>query len=312
MKSFGKRVYSNQQTSRESQFMIMQSIRISVFLFAVSIAANAQNFQARIADLDEKAAELQRRLHENELRLQRHSEVMEQAQARLKALQAGEKLPPRLKIPAAPPEPAHSTGKTPAPPPIAPKQRLPNKETYTPIPTRYVEISKNNTYYFQIFSGYVMPNNAHIHSSGRVPPENKVADYENGYSVGAGAGIDFGNWRMGMELSHRSYDNSESGKGHAELNTLMINGGWEIGFWDSNVFYIGVGLGPSLVKIQRPSGYWSYKKNLLAYQLSTGLGHRFTESLSGRFGYKYFSTASTNDFDPHGSHALEAVLEIDL
>jgi opacity protein-like surface antigen len=279
--------------------MIMQSIRISVFLFAVSIAANAQSFQERIADLDEKAAELQRRLHENELRLQRHSEVMEQAQARLKALQAGEKLPVRLKIPA-------------APPPIAPKQRLPNKQTYTPIPTRHVEISKNNTYYFQIFSGYVMPNNAHIHSGGRVPPENKVADYENGYSVGAGAGIDFGNWRMGMELSHRSYDNSESGKGHAELNTLMINGGWEVGFWESNVFHIGVGLGPSLVKIQRPSGYWSYKKNLLAYQLSTGLGHRFTESLSGRFGYKYFSTASTNDFDPHGSHALEAVLEIDL
>jgi len=290
--------------------MIMQSIRISVFLFAVSIAANAQNFQERIADLDEKAAELQRRLHENELRLQRHSEVMEQAQARLKALQAGEKLPPRLKIPAAPPEPAHSTDKTPAPPPIAPKQRLPNKQTYTPIPTRYVEISKNNTYYFQIFSGYVMPNNAHIHSGGR---ENKVADYDNGYSVGAGAGIDFGNWRMGMELSHRSYDNSESGKGHAELNTLMINGGWEIGFWESNVFYLGVGLGPSLVKIQRPPHVaWSYKKNLLAYQLSTGLGHRFTESLSGRFGYKYFSTASANDFDPHGSHALEAVLEIDL
>ncbi len=290
--------------------MIMQSIRISVFLFAVSIAANAQSFQERIADLDEKAAELQRRLHENELRLQRHSEVMEQAQARLKALQAGKKLPVRLKIPAAPPEPAHSTGKTHAPPPIAPKPRLPNKQTYTPIPTRHVEISKNNTYYFQIFSGYVMPNNAHIHSGGRVSPE--VADYDNGYSVGAGAGIDFGNWRMGMELSHRSYDNSESGKGHAELNTLMINGEWEVGFWESNVFYIGVGLGPSLVKIQRPSGYWSYKKNLLAYQLSTGLGHRFTESLSGRFGYKYFSTASTNDFDPHGSHALEAVLEIDL
>jgi hypothetical protein len=284
----------------------MQSIRISAFLFAVSIAANAQNFQVRIADLDEKAAELQRRLHENELRLQRHSEVMEQAQARLKALQSGEKLPVRLKTPAAPPEPVHSNGKTPAPPPIAPKQRLPNKQTFTPIPTRHVEISKKNTYYFQIFSGFVMPNNAHI------PPENNVAEYENGYSVGAGAGIDFGNWRMGMELSHRSYDNSESGKGHAELNTLMINGGWEIGFWDSNVFYLGVGLGPSLVKIQRPPGYWSYNKNLLAYQLGTGLGHRFTESLSGRVGYKYFSTASTSDFDPHGSHALEAVLELDL
>ena len=279
--------------------MIIQSIRISVFVFAVSIAANAQNFQARIADLDEKAAELQRRLHENELRLQRHSEIIDQAQARLKALQAGEKLPPRIKTPA-------------APPPIAPKQRLPNKQTYTPIPTRHVEINKNNTYYFQIFSGYVMPNNAHIHSSGRVPPENNVAEYDNGYSVGAGAGIDFGNWRMGMEMSHRSYDNSESGKGHAELNTLMINGGWEIGFWESNVFYLGVGLGPSLVKIQRPSGHWSYNKNLLAYHLGTGLGHRFTESLSGRFGYKYFSTASTSDFDPHGSHALEAVLELDL
>ena len=286
--------------------MIMQSIRISVFVFAVSIAANAQNFQARIADLDEKAAELQRRLHENELRLQRHSEVMEQAQARLKALQAGKKLPARIKTPAAPPEPVHSNGKTPVPPPIALKQRLPNKQTYTPVPTRHVEISKDNTYYFQIFSGFVMPNNAHI------PPENNVAEYESGYSVGAGAGIDFGNWRIGTELSHRSYDNSESGKGHAELNTLMINGGWEIGFWDSNVFYLGVGLGPSLVKIQRPPGYWSYNKNLLAYQLGTGLGHRFTESLSGRFGYKYFSTASTRDFDPHGSHALEAVLELDL
>ena len=286
--------------------MIIQSIRISVFAFVTSIAANAQNFQARIADLDEKASELQRRLHENELRLQRHSEVMEQAQARLKALQAGEKLPARLKTPAAPPEPVHSNGKTPAPPPITTKQRLPNKQTFTPIPTRHVEISKKNTYYFQIFSGFVMPNNAHI------PPENNVAEYENGYSVGAGAGIDFGNWRIGMELSHRSYDNSESGKGHAELNTLMINGGWEIGFWETNVFYIGGGLGPSLAKIQRPSGYWSYNKNLFAYQLSTGLGHRFTESLSGRFGYKYFSTTSANDFDPHGSHTLEAVLEIDL
>ena len=286
--------------------MIIKSIRISVFVIGVSVAANAQNFQERIADLDEKAAELQRRLHENELRLQRHSEVMEQAQARLKALQAGEKLPARIKTPAAPPEPVHSNGKTPAPPPIALKQRLPNKQSYTPITTGHVEISKDNTYYFQIFSGYVMPNNAYI------PPENKVAEYENGYSVGAGAGIDFGNWRMGMELSHRSYDNSESGKGQAELNTLMINGGWEIGFWESNVFYIGGGLGSSLVKIQRPSGSRSYSKNLLAYQLGTGLGHRFTENLSVRFGYKFFSTASTSDFDPHGSHALEAVLELDL
>ncbi len=289
--------------------MIMQSIRISVFLFAVSIAANAQNFQARIADLDEKAAELQRRLHENELRLQRHSEIMEQAQARLKALQAGEKLPPRIKIPAAPPEPIHSSGKTPKFPAITSKRRPPDKQTYTPIPAGHIKIRSHKTYYFQIFSGYVMPNNAHIHSSG----ENKVAEYDDGYSVGAGAGIDFGNWRMGMELSHRSYDNSESGKGHAELNTLMINGGGEIGFWDSNVFYLGVGLGPSLVKIQRPPHVaWSYKKNLLAYQLSTGLGHRFTESLSGRFGYKYFSTASASDFDSHASHALEAVLELDL
>ena len=292
--------------------MIIKSIRISVFVLAVSIAANAQNFQARIADLDEKASELQRRLHENELRLQRHSEVMEEAQARLKALQAGEKLPARIKTPAAPPEPVHFNGKTPAPSPIAPKQRLPNTQTFSPIPARHVEVSKKNTYYFQIFSGYVMPNNAHIHSSGRVPPENNLAEYDNGYSVGAGAGIDFGNWRMGMELSHRSYDNSESGKGHAELNTLMINGGWEIGFLESNIFYIGGGLGPSLVKIQRSSGYWSYNKNLLAYHLGTGLGYRFSESLSGRFGYKYFSTASANDFDPHGSHALEATLEIDL
>jgi opacity protein-like surface antigen len=284
--------------------MIMQSIRISVFVFAVSIAANAQNFQARIADLDEKAAELQRRLHENELRLQRHSEVMEQAQARLKALQAGKRLPPRIKIPAAPPEPTPSVGNTPAPPPIAPKQRPLDKQTYNrPSPTKYMVVRSQKTYYFQIFSGYVIPNKAHIHSTG-------VAEYENGYSVGAGAGIDFGNWRMGMELSHRSYDNSESGKGHAELNTLMINGGWEIGFWDSNVFHLGVGLGPSLVKIQRPAKpLQSYN---FAYQLSTGLGHRFTESLSGRFGYKYFSTASTSDFDPHGSHALEAVLELDL
>ena len=288
--------------------MIRKSIRISVLAILTAATTNAQNFQQRIADLDEKAAELQRRLHENELRLQRHAEIMEQAQARLKALQAGEKLPARIKIPAAPPEPIHSSGKTPKFPAITSKRRPPDKQTYTPIPAGHIKIRSKKTYYFQIFSGYVMPNNAHIHSSG----ENKVADYENGYSVGAGAGIDFGNWRVGTELSHRSYDNSESGKGHAELNTLMINGGWEIGFWESNVFYIGVGLGPSLVKIQRPSGNWSYNKNLLAYQLSTGLGHRFTESLSGRFGYKYFSTASTSDFDPHGSHALEAVLELDL
>ena len=286
--------------------MIRKSIRISVLAIVTAASTNAQNFQQRIADLDEQAAELQRRLHENELRLQRHAEIMEQAQARLKAIKAGEKLPPRIKIPASPPEPIHSTGKTPEFPPITSKQRPPDRQTYTPIPAGHIKIRSPKAYYFQIFSGYVMPNNAHI------PPENNVAEYDEGYSVGAGAGIDFGNWRMGMELSHRSYDNSESGKGHAELNTLTINGGWEIGFSESNVFYIGVGLGPSLFKIQRPSGSRSYNKNLLAYQLGTGLGHRFTESLSGRFGYKYFCTASASDFDSHGSHALEAVLELDL
>jgi opacity protein-like surface antigen len=295
-----------------NQTMIRKSIRISVLAILTAATTNAQNFQQRIADLDEKAAELQRRLHENELRLQRHAEIMEQAQARLEAIKAGENLPPRIKIPAAPPEPIHSSGKTPKFPAITPKRRPSDKQAYTPIPAGHIKIRSHKNYYFQIFSGYVMPNNAHIHSSGRVPPENNVAEYDDGYSVGAGAGIDFGNWRMGMELSHRSYDNSESGKGHAELNTLMINGEWEVGFLDSNVFYIGVGLGPSLIKIHRPSGHWSYNKNLLAYHLGTGLGHRFTESLSGRFGYKYFSTASTNDFDPHGSHALEVVLELDL
>ena len=285
--------------------MIRKSIRISVLAIVTAASTNAQNFQQRIADLDEQAAELQRRLHENELRLQRHAEIMEQAQARLKAIKAGEKLPPRIKIPAAPPEPIHSTGKTPEFPPITPKQRPPDRQTYTPIPAGHIKIRSHKTYYFQIFSGYVMPNKAHIHSTG-------VAEYENGYSVGAGAGIDFGNWRMGMELSHRSYDNSESDKGHAELNTLMINGGWEIGFWESNVFYIGVGLGPSLVKIQRSAPAKPLRSYNFAYQLSTGLGHRFTESLSGRFGYKYFSTASASDFDSHCSHALEAVLELDL
>jgi opacity protein-like surface antigen len=291
--------------------MILQSIRISVFVFAVSIVANAQNFQARIADLDEKAAELQRRLHENELRLQRHSDVMEQAQARLKAFQAGEKLPPSLVLPVIQREPASSTGKAPSPTHSLPKHGIPGQQLHSPISPSHLESSRARTYYFQIFSGFVIPNKAQIHSSGYAP-ENNLAEYENGYSAGAGAGVDFGNWRMGLELSHRSYENSESGKGHAELNALMINGGWELGFLDSNVFYLGVGLGPSLVKIQRPPGYWSYNKNLFAYQLATGLGHRFTESLSARFGYKYFSTASTNDFEPHGSHALEVVLEIDL
>ncbi len=282
--------------------MIRKSIRISVLAIATVLTANAQNFQQRIADLDEKAAELQRRLHENELRLQRHAEIMQQAQSRLKALKAGEKLPPRINIPAVPPEPVRSTGQTNGPPSIAPIRRTPERQTYnTPIPTRRVHSPK--TYYFQIFSGYVMPSNAHIHSAG-------VAEYENGYSVGAGTGIDFGNWRMGMELSHRNYDSSESGIDHAELNAMMINGGWEMEFWDSNIFYLGAGLGPSLVKIQRPADpLRSYK---FAYQLSTGLGHRFTESLSSRVGYKYFSTASDNDFDPHGSHTLELVLEIDL
>jgi len=290
--------------------MIRKSIRISVLAIVTAVTANAQNFQQRIASLDEKATELQRRLHENELRLQRHAEIMEQAQARLKALKAGEKLPPRIKLPAAPPEPIPSVGNTPDPPPIAPKPR-PHKQAYNrPSPTRYIEVRGQKTYYFQIFSGYVIPNKAHIHSSGHMSPENKVADYENGFSVGAGAGIDFGNWRMGTELSHRSYDNSESGKGHAELNAIMINGEWEIKFWDSNIFYLGAGLGPSLVKIQQPAK--PLRSYNFAYQLSTGVGHRFTESLSGRFGYKYFSTASTSNFDPHGSHALEAVLELDL
>ena len=71
--------------------------------FAATFAANAQNFQQRIADIDEKAVELQRRLHDNELRLQRHAEIMEQAQLRLKALQAGQALPPKSRFLQPPP-----------------------------------------------------------------------------------------------------------------------------------------------------------------------------------------------------------------
>ena len=94
--------------------------------FAVTFAANAQNFQQRIADIDEKAAELQRRLHDNELRLQRHAEIMEQAQLRLKALQASQSLPPKSKIPSAPPEPTEIIKSPPVLPPPSPPATQPS------------------------------------------------------------------------------------------------------------------------------------------------------------------------------------------
>ena len=295
------------------------SIRIFAFAFTVASVASAQNFQQRIADIDEKAVELQRRLRENEIRLQRHAEIMEQAQVRLKALQAGESLPPRVKIPAAPPEP---TPKTVPPTPIAPTPAPQPRPIPVPAsietrgstiytPSHHKARHEPRDYYFQIFSGVVVPGKVNIPKDGSVT-RNPKADYDNGYSIGAGAGIDFGNWRLGLELSHRSYDDSQSDWGHAEVNALLANVGWELDYWESNVFYLGLGLGPSLAKIQRASGKWSYRDTLLAYQIATGLGHRFTEGLSGRLGYKYFSTANGDGFERLYSHGVEAVLEFDL
>ena len=285
--------------------------------FVATFAANAQNFQQRIADIDEKAVELQRRLHDNELRLQRHAEIMEQAQLRLKALQAGQALPPKSKIPSAPPEPTESLKNPPVLPPPSPPATQPSpnqlplssqvRERRPPriVPNIEQRGSRRN-YYFQIFSGFVIPGSVDI------PKDGGTADYDNGYLIGAGAGIDFGHFRLGMELAQRSYDDERSDWGHAEANSFMANLGWEWDYWQSNVFYLGLGIGPSLAKIQRPSKKHSFKETLFAYQLSTGLGYRFSDNLSGRLGYKYFSTSNATDFERLDSHAIEAFLEFDL
>jgi len=240
---------------------------------------------------------------------------MEQAQARLKALQAGENLPPRVKIPAAPPEPTPKAVEPPVLPPPSVPTPAPQPRPF-PIasppdtghpPIRQKTRGRPTGYYFQVFSGFVVPGDVHVQQ------ENRTADYNTGYSVGAGAGIDFGNWRLGLELSHRSYDDSQSSWGHAEVNALMANVGWELDYWDSNVFYLDLGVGPSLAKIQRPAKLYSYGGDtLFAYQIAMGLGHRFTEGLSGRLGYKYFSTANGDGFERLYSHGVEAVLEFDL
>ena len=291
--------------------------------FAATFAANAQNFQQRIADIDEKAVELQRRLHDNELRLQRHAEIMEQAQLRLKALQAGQALPPKSKIPSAPPEPTESLKNPPVLPPPSPPVTQPSPKQLplasqvkerrsSRIGSNIEERPSRRNYYFQIFSGFVIPGSVHIPKDVQTTGRNPKADYENGYSMGASAGIDFGNFRFGMELSQRAYDDKQSNWGHAEANSFMANLGWELDYWQSNVFYLGLGIGPSLAKIQRPSGKWSFNDTLFAYQLSTGLGYRFTDNLSGRLGYKYFSTSNATDFERLDSHAIEAFLEFDL
>ena len=301
----------------ENQTMKVMLILIISFVFAASIAAKAQNFQQRIADIDEKAAELQRRLHENELRLQRHAEIMEEAQLRLKALQAGEELPPRVKIPAAPPEPSSKIKEPPVlPPPTVPSpapQPSPvpiasgqGEKKPASIPSPRVSIGTSRNYFFQIFSGFVIPENVHL------PSENRTTNFDSGYSVGAGAGLDFVNWRLGLELSHRSYDDSQQDFGHAEANALIANIGWNLNYWSSNEFYLGLGVGPSWAKIQRPGSVSPLKDKLVSYQLSTGLGHRFTEKLSGRLGYKYFSTSNASDHDRLTSHAIEAFLDFDL
>ena len=290
------------------------SIRILAFFFALSGAAFGQStFQQKVADMDEKAAELQRRLLENEQRLQRHAEAIEAARARLEALRAGQPLPPRSATPPTPPiatpEPAPPIEPPqPPPPPLPPSDPIlppheappPYTSTPAPVPTNTGLASRPLSYYFQLHGGYVVP------EKGFIPREGRVADYEHGYSIGAGFGADFGPWRTGLELGRRGYDASESGWGHAETNYLMATFGRNVSLSERTGLFLAASVGPNLCKIS------SYKKNLLGYKLSVGLKHRFTEALSGRFGYSYLTTTASEEFGRLGSHGVDLSLEFDL
>ena len=297
------------------------SIRIIAF-FAVSCAAFGQTtFQQKVADMDEKAAELQRRLLENEQRLQRHAEALEAARARLEALRAGQPLPPRpvnppTTAPVAPPPEAPPPVEPPEPPepllpplePVLPPHETPPPPTANPnpVPTNVNLGPRRKSYYFQLHGGYAAPQKEFV------PKENRVANYDGGYSVGAGFGADFGPWRTGLELGRRGYDDSEAGWGHAETNYLMATLGWDLYLGNGTELFLSGSVGPSLCKIQRPSGKWSYKKNLLGYKVSAGLGHRFTEALSARIGYNYMTTTSSDEFGRLGSHGVDLSLQFDL
>lgn len=298
------------------------SIRILASLLVTPCVAFGQaTFQEKVADMDEKAAELQRRLLENEQRLQRHAEALEAARARLEALRAGQPLPPRSATSPAPPtvtpEPAPPI-EPPQPPqpllpplePVLPPHEAPPPPTSNPdpVPRNYRIGPGPMNYYFQLRGGYVVPEKEFIPSDGR------TADYEDGYSVGAGVGADFGPWRVGLELGRRGYDDTESGWGHAENNYLMAQLGWDVSLGEGTELFFAGSAGPNWCKLQRPStsGNSSYEKSLLGYQISVGLGHRFTEALSARIGYNYLTTTASEEFGRLGSHGVDLSLNFDL
>ena len=138
---------------------------------------------------------------------------------------------------------------------------------------------------------------------------------DKGTDVGWGGalafGRQFGQFRTELELAHQAADLSKftvapgvnvTG-GTESLETVMVNGYYEIPVYDAFAVYGMVGLGYARENLQANTNvagtsFSPAGENTLAYKAGVGATYNFTENWAGDLGYEYLAAAA-NDFNTH-------------
>lgn len=152
-----------------------------------------------------------------------------------------------------------------------------------------------------------------------------ITDYRTGYTFGGAIGAVFcRNWRLEIEYSFRRFNGKRvvtnfdetigcgqigvCGCGGATINpsynpsthyrsfSLMLNGFYDFCLCESLSWYVGGGIGPSLVEYSvSPSGrVFTFRAQThtirFSYQILTGIAYKFCNNISVTAGYRLWGT----------------------
>ncbi len=148
---------------------------------------------------------------------------------------------------------------------------------------------------------------------------SKLNDYKNGFKLKSENDVHFGvgagyhvmdNARVDLTFDHfvnPTFKKKNIGKVKGDVNTLLLNGYFDVFSVDAMKVFVGAGVGMGQVKAKMtPSvGANSTAKQKFGFAFAgyVGAGYEFTQGVTGELSYSYRDMGKTKKFD-NGSKAV--------
>jgi opacity protein-like surface antigen len=194
--------------------------------------------------------------------------------------------------------------------------------------------SEFGSYYFQVFGGYVVPQDVSLQMQTAIGVVNEKIDTDSGYQIGILTGRRFGNWLGELHLAYGEvgYEGlinpsltSVDVKGEGELVDVGVKLSYGVPIGTSGWIYTGLGVGcgfrddsfshslylppagsrPATVS---PLSDDNADEIVFSYSAFLGLGYAFTDTVNARLGYRYLVAGKNDNFGALRHHVFEGAL----